>query len=173
MTETVPVADGMETDLDAICRSVIRLLETSHGVPARLRVEAGAASVEVEWPAANGAPGAPLSAGAAVVPPRAVATAGVAGATAPPVGEGDGTEFFICADTVGTFYHAAKPGAEPFVKVGDDLEAGRQVGIVEVMKLMTPVEADRPGRVVEMLVPDGSPVEFGQRLIACAPLGER
>jgi acetyl-CoA carboxylase biotin carboxyl carrier protein len=69
---------------------------------------------------------------------------------------------------VGTFYRAAEPGAAPFVQVGDPVETGQQVGIVEVMKLMTPVEADRPGRVVAILADDAVPVEHGQPLITCA-----
>ncbi|TDC72092.1 hypothetical protein E1200_00260 [Actinomadura sp. GC306] len=67
---------------------------------------------------------------------------------------------------VGTFYSAPEPGAEPFVAVGDEVRAGQQIAILEVMKLMTPVAADRAGRVVEVLVPDGTPVEFGTGLIA-------
>ena len=84
---------------------------------------------------------------------------------------GSGKEFCVLAPSVGTFYHAPEPGAATFVQVGEELETGRQVGILEVMKLMTPVVVDRPGRVVEFLVPDETPVEYGQPLIACAPPG--
>jgi acetyl-CoA carboxylase biotin carboxyl carrier protein len=67
---------------------------------------------------------------------------------------------------VGTFYSAPEPGAEPFVTVGDEVRAGQQIAILEVMKLMTPVGADRAGRVAEVLVPDGTSVEYGTGLIA-------
>jgi acetyl-CoA carboxylase biotin carboxyl carrier protein len=66
---------------------------------------------------------------------------------------------------VGTFHHAPEPGAAAFVSVGDLVAKGQPVGIVEAMKLMLPVEADRSGRVVAMLVENGMSVEFGERLI--------
>ena len=68
---------------------------------------------------------------------------------------------------VGTFYHASEPGADPFVSVGDLVSAGQQVGVVEAMKLFNAIDADQPGRVVEVLVPNATAVEYGQRLIAC------
>jgi len=74
--------------------------------------------------------------------------------------------FEVVAPLVGTFYRAAQPGGKPFVKVGDHVEPGQQVAIVEAMKLMNPVEADRPGCVAEFLLPDGTAVEYGQALIA-------
>jgi acetyl-CoA carboxylase biotin carboxyl carrier protein len=85
---------------------------------------------------------------------------------------GSGKGFCILAPSVGTFYHSPEPGAATFVQVGEELEAGKQVGILEVMKMMTPVVADRPGRVVEFLIPDGTPVEYGSPLIACTRLFE-
>ncbi|WP_079057207.1 acetyl-CoA carboxylase biotin carboxyl carrier protein [Streptomyces niveiscabiei] len=65
----------------------------------------------------------------------------------------------------------AEPGAEPFVEVGDRVKAGQQVAIVEVMKLMIPVEADRDAVVVEVLAGDGESVEYGQALFALGPVG--
>jgi acetyl-CoA carboxylase biotin carboxyl carrier protein len=70
---------------------------------------------------------------------------------------------------VGTFYHAAEPGADPYVSVGDEVEPGQVVGIVEAMKLMNPIAAEVPGTVVEVLVGNAQPVEFGQPLLALAP----
>ncbi|MEP6657527.1 MAG: acetyl-CoA carboxylase biotin carboxyl carrier protein [Betaproteobacteria bacterium] len=66
---------------------------------------------------------------------------------------------------VGTFYRAATPGAKAFVDVGDAVEAGDTLCIIEAMKLMNEIEADASGIVKEILVENGQPVEFGQPLI--------
>ncbi len=78
--------------------------------------------------------------------------------------------FSIKSPLVGTFYRAPAPGAEPFVKEGDLVEAGQVVAIVEAMKVMNEIEADRRGRVLKILVEDGEPVEYGQDLILLSPL---
>ena len=70
---------------------------------------------------------------------------------------------------VGTFYRAPEPGAAPFVTVGDLVRPGQVVGIVEAMKLMNEVTAERAGRVTEVLVDDGRPVEYDQPLVALDP----
>ena len=71
----------------------------------------------------------------------------------------------VTAQTLGTFYHAPKPGAEPFVSVGSKVNSDTIIGIVEVMKLMTSVPAGISGTVTEIIAPDGELVEFGQVLI--------
>jgi acetyl-CoA carboxylase biotin carboxyl carrier protein len=65
---------------------------------------------------------------------------------------------------VGTFYRSATPGAPPFVDVGDRVEEGTTLCIVEAMKLMNEIEADKGGIVKAILVDNGQPVEFGQPL---------
>jgi biotin carboxyl carrier protein len=75
----------------------------------------------------------------------------------------------VTAPLVGTFYRAPNPGAEPFVAVGQRVEPGQVVGIVEAMKVMNEITSDVAGRVVRILVEDGQPVEFGQPLIEIAP----
>jgi len=67
---------------------------------------------------------------------------------------------------VGTFYEAPSPGAPPFVKVGDTVEAGQVLCIVEAMKLMNEIESDVGGEIVKKLVANGQPVEYGQELFA-------
>ncbi|WP_052914431.1 acetyl-CoA carboxylase biotin carboxyl carrier protein [Protofrankia coriariae] len=69
---------------------------------------------------------------------------------------------------MGVFYRAPEPGAKPFVAEGDLITRGQQVAIIEAMKLMIPVEADASGRVLEILVADGTPVEHGQPLLTVA-----
>lgn len=144
-----------------LCRYAVELIGASRaggGGVRRVRVQVGDSSVELEWPETVVA----VADGPAVVLP---AVAPLARA----LPEIDDTHH-VCAPTVGTFYQAPEPGAPPFVAVGDLVEKGQQVGIVEAMKLMNPIEADLPGRVVEILVLDGTPVEYGQSLFAIVPL---
>ena len=67
---------------------------------------------------------------------------------------------------VGTFYESPSPGAAAFVKIGDQVENGQVLCIVEAMKLMNEIEADAAGEVVKRLVSNGQPVEYGQPLFA-------
>ena len=67
---------------------------------------------------------------------------------------------------VGTFYESPSPGAPPFVKVGDQVEVGQVLCIVEAMKLMNEIEADVAGEVVKRIATSGQPVEYGQPLFA-------
>ncbi len=67
---------------------------------------------------------------------------------------------------VGTFYASPSPGSPAFVKVGDQVEAGQALCIVEAMKLMNEIESDISGEIVKQLVQNGQPVEYGQPLFA-------
>jgi acetyl-CoA carboxylase biotin carboxyl carrier protein len=67
---------------------------------------------------------------------------------------------------VGTFYESPSPGAAPFVKVGDQVEVGQVLCIVEAMKLMNEIEADVAGEIVRQIATSGQPVEYGQPLFA-------
>ncbi|MDD3184730.1 MAG: acetyl-CoA carboxylase biotin carboxyl carrier protein [Anaerostipes sp.] len=71
----------------------------------------------------------------------------------------------VTAPLVGTFYEAPSEGADPFVKVGDKVEAGQVIGIVEAMKLMNEVESEVSGTVVAVVAKNGEMVEYGQPLI--------
>jgi len=70
---------------------------------------------------------------------------------------------------VGTFYEAPSPGAPPFVKVGDQVEVGQVLCIVEAMKLMNEIECDVAGEIVKKLVANGQPIEYGQELFSIRP----
>jgi acetyl-CoA carboxylase biotin carboxyl carrier protein len=70
---------------------------------------------------------------------------------------------------VGTFYEAPSPGAPPFVKIGDHVELGQVLCIVEAMKLMNEIECDVAGEVVKKLVTNGQPIEYGQELFIIRP----
>jgi acetyl-CoA carboxylase biotin carboxyl carrier protein len=70
---------------------------------------------------------------------------------------------------VGTYYESPSPGSPPFVKVGDQVETGQVLCIVEAMKLMNEIESDGAGELVKILVTNGQPVEYGQELFALRP----
>jgi len=70
---------------------------------------------------------------------------------------------------VGTYYESPSPGSPPFVKPGDQVEAGQVLCIVEAMKLMNEIEADISGEIVKKLVNNGAPIEYGQELFAIRP----
>jgi len=80
-----------------------------------------------------------------------------------PPGRSDLTE--ITSPMVGTFYRAAAPGEDPFVEVGNNVKVGQTICILEAMKLMNEIESEFNAEIVEMLVENGTPVEFGQVLM--------
>ena len=82
---------------------------------------------------------------------------------AAPPGRSDLTE--ITSPMVGTFYRAAAPGEEPFVEVGSNVKVGQTICILEAMKLMNEIESEFNAEIVEILVENGTPVEFGQVLM--------
>jgi acetyl-CoA carboxylase biotin carboxyl carrier protein len=107
-----------------------------------------------------------------VARPAAAPVVSVAGAPAPPApapaeAPAIGPEHpgAITAPMVGTVYIAPEPGAPPFVRVGDVVKKGQTLLIIEAMKTMNPVAADRDGRVARILVEDGAPTEYGEVLV--------
>ena len=80
-----------------------------------------------------------------------------------PLGRSDLTE--ITSPMVGTFYRAAAPGEDPFVEVGNKVNVGQTICILEAMKLMNEIESEFNAEIVEILVENGTPVEFGQVLM--------
>ena len=79
---------------------------------------------------------------------------------APPVETGHAVK----SPMVGTFYRSPSPGAKPFVEVGQSVKQGDTICIIEAMKLLNQIEADRAGTVKKILVENGQPVEYGQPL---------
>jgi acetyl-CoA carboxylase biotin carboxyl carrier protein len=98
---------------------------------------------------------APLAAPAAAAP-------AAASAPAAPQHEGD----LVTSPMVGTVYLQPEPGASPFIRLGDTVTEGQTLLIVEAMKTMNPIPAPRAGRILEILVSDAQPVEFGEPLVA-------
>jgi len=77
----------------------------------------------------------------------------------------DPPEVLITAPMIGTFYAAATPGAQPFVAEGDEVYVGQTIGIIEAMKIMNEIAADRAGVVEAILAGNGQPVEYGSPLM--------
>ncbi len=87
-----------------------------------------------------------------------------------PVSETEPAGIEVCSPMVGTFYHSPSPDSPPFVKVGDEVEPGQTLCIIEAMKLMNEIEAEQRGKVVKVLVENGQAVEFGQPLFLLEPV---
>jgi acetyl-CoA carboxylase biotin carboxyl carrier protein len=103
-----------------------------------------------------------LMASAPAAAPAPVAAAAPAAAAAAP----EVALHKVKSPIVGTFYESPSPGSAPFVKVGDVVEVGQVLCIVEAMKLMNEIEADAAGEIVERIAVSGQPVEYGQPLFA-------
>ena len=103
--------------------------------------------------------------------PHAVATPAPAPAASPAAGAEDG--HLVKSPIVGTFYRAAAPDAKPFVSPGDRVSKGQILCIVEAMKLMNEIESDCDGEILEALVANGQPVEYGEPLFRIRPAGAR
>jgi acetyl-CoA carboxylase biotin carboxyl carrier protein len=104
-------------------------------------------------------------AGVSHIPASAPARVELAAAAAP-VPEPEADFHIVRSPIVGTFYEAPSPGAPPFVKVGDAVEVGQVLCIVEAMKLMNEIECDVAGEVAKRFVANGQPIEYGQELFA-------
>jgi acetyl-CoA carboxylase biotin carboxyl carrier protein len=154
---------------DAVLELCDAAAQLARNLPAplhRLALRAGEYAVELEFALADQVPGLP----------GAVAVSATAAAAADRSDEGTGDAaaadgVIVRAPLVGTFYVAPSPGAEPFVRVGDEIEAGQPVGIVEAMKLMNQVVTEVGGTVVRIVADDASPVEYDQPLIEVDPGG--
>ncbi|WP_373937925.1 acetyl-CoA carboxylase biotin carboxyl carrier protein [Vibrio kanaloae] len=141
-------------------KKLIELVEES-GI-SELEISEGEESVRISRNST--APVAPVHYAAAPAPvaapaPAAAPVAVEAAAPAAPTGHQ------VLSPMVGTFYGAPSPDAKPFVKVGQSVTAGETLCIVEAMKMMNQIEADKSGIVTAILVEDGQPVEFDQALV--------
>lgn len=139
-------------------KKLIELIEES-GVT-EIEIREGDASVRISR---GGAPhAAPLVSPAAPLPVAAPAATPAAVVPAAPDGH------VITSPMVGTYYASAAPGAPPFVKVGQTVRQGDPLCIIEAMKIMNPIEADRAGTIVSIMAENGQPVEFEQPLFVIA-----
>lgn len=105
----------------------------------------------------------PQGAPAPAAPSAPPASEGSGGATEG-VGEAEFSGHIVRSPMVGTFYRAPSPGAKPFVQEGQEVSAGDTLCIIEAMKMLNQIEADKSGRVRSVMVDNGQPVEFDQPL---------
>ncbi|PZR32896.1 acetyl-CoA carboxylase biotin carboxyl carrier protein [Caulobacter segnis] len=132
-------------------------IEVEHaGLKIRVARELTAAPVNYVQAAAPAYAPAPAAA-----PAAAAAAPAAEAAPAPAAARGDAVK----SPMVGTAYLSPQPGADAFVKVGDTVSAGQTLLIVEAMKTMNPIAAPKAGKIVEILVADAQPVEFGEPLV--------
>src|SRR5437762_3723242 len=144
-------------------KTLIELVETS-GI-AELEIQEGEERVRITRALMHPQPGTaappthapPLSAGPSM-------SSAPVEAAAPPETEGH----VVKSPMVGTFYRSASPGAKPFVEVGDSVQHGDVLCIVEAMRLMNEIEADASGTIKAVIAENGQPVEFGQPLFIIA-----
>jgi len=151
-----PAADPIDARLvrrlaDILTETGLSEIEVEHGgLKIRVAKNLVAAPMQV------------MHAAAAPVAPAAPAAAAPAAAEAAPTVRAKGDE--VKSPMVGSVYLQPEPGSEPFVKVGDTVAAGQTLMIIEAMKTMNPIPAPKAGKVLEILVEDGQPVEFGEPL---------
>jgi len=143
-------------------KKLIELLDES-GI-AEIEITEGEESVRISRYSQN-APPAPVAAVAA--PVAAAAPVAVAAPAAPEaaVPEPEEEGFSVTAPMVGTFYASSSPGAAPYVQVGDRINEGDTLCIIEAMKMMNQIDADVSGVIKSIRVQNGEPVEYGQILI--------
>jgi acetyl-CoA carboxylase biotin carboxyl carrier protein len=135
----------------------------------KVKIKRAADTVAVPIPEARYVTVHPAAAPAVV--PAPVAATPVPAAAEPAAKGGAAEEGWhgVRSPIVGTFYEAPSPGAPPFVKVGDRVEVGQVLCIVEAMKLMNEIECDVAGEIVKKLVTNGQPIEYGQELFLIRP----
>jgi acetyl-CoA carboxylase biotin carboxyl carrier protein len=149
-------------------KKLIELLEES-GI-AEIEIKEGEEAVRISrMPTGSNAPhGYPPFTHVASVPmamspqleaPKAAAAPAVEGPAKPKP-----NEHVITAPMVGTFYASPSPGAKPFIEIGDEIKVGQVLCIIEAMKMMNQIEADKAGKVTSIMARNGDPVEFGQPL---------
>ncbi len=141
------------SEIEGLVRSLVGMMRG--GSITELDVAFGSVSIRLRGQLAGGA--------SATVAAPAVPTAG----EPPPIAA---AEHVITAPMIGTFYAAPSPGEPPFVEVGDPVEVGQVVGVIEAMKIMNEIVADAAGIVTAILVANAQPVEYGSPLIRLGAL---
>jgi len=129
-----------------------------------LEVTSGGRTVRI-----SAQPGGVTTAAAPALSPPASQAPAVHAASAVEAAQVADNRVVITSPMVGTFYRAPAPDADPYVEVGTQVEVGQTVCIIEAMKLMNEIESEVKGRIVQMLVENAQPVEFGQKLFLVEP----
>ena len=146
-------------------KKLIELLDDS-GI-AEIEITEGEESVRISRYSAHAPVAAPAVAAAPVAAPAAPAAAPATPAATPVAASAESVEedgYEVTAPMVGTYYSSSSPGAAPYVQVGDRVNEGDTLCIIEAMKMMNQIEADVSGVVKSIRIQNGEPVEFGQTL---------
>ncbi|MFH0255674.1 acetyl-CoA carboxylase biotin carboxyl carrier protein [Vibrio rumoiensis] len=143
-------------------KKLIELVEES-GI-AELEISEGEESVRINRYSNQAAPAAPVQYAAAPAPAAPVAAPAAAEPAAPAAAPVE-TGHKVLSPMVGTFYRSPSPEAKSFIEIGQSVQEGQTLCIVEAMKMMNQIEADKTGVVKAILVEDGQPVEFDQPLV--------
>ena len=139
----------LKTLIDLVSESNVSELEITEAEGKVRIVKGGVASAHAQAPA-YAAPLSPMPAGpAAPVAPPPEAPAG----------------HVVKSPMVGTFYRSASPGAKPFIEIGSQVKEGETICIIEAMKILNEIEADKSGTVTRVLCQNGQAVEYGQALV--------
>ena len=145
----------LKTLIDLVSESNISELEITEA-DGKVRIVKSDGTVAVPLAQAMPVMAAPVAA--------APAAAGAAAAAAAPAAAPVETGHVVKSPMVGTFYRASGPNAKAFVEVGQQVKEGQAICIIEAMKIMNEIDADKAGTVTKILVENGQPVEFGQPL---------
>ena len=150
-----PAADPIDARLvrrlaDILTETGLSEIEVEHS-GLKIRVAKTLTAAPMQMMHSSPAAAAPVAPASAAAPAEAAAPVRATGDT-------------VNSPMVGSVYLQPEPGAEPFVKVGDTVTAGQTLMIVEAMKTMNPIPAPKAGKILEILVEDGQPVEFGEPL---------
>lgn len=143
----------LKTLIDLVSESNVSELEITEAEGKVRIVKSGGAVVQQYAPAP-----APMAPAPAAQPAAAPVAELPAPAPAEPAGH------VVKSPMVGTFYRASSPGAKPFVEVGSQVKEGETICIIEAMKILNEIEADKSGTVTQILVQNGQAVEYGQPL---------
>ena len=150
--------------IDLVEESGIAELEVTEGEEKVKIVKGSGSGKEVVVLSPTAMPVSASMAQTAGVPPIAPAAAPAPVAGTPTALEGH----IVKSPMVGTFYRAGAPGAKPFVEVGDTVKVGQTICVIEAMKLMNEIEADKDGVIKAIMVENGQPVEYGEPLMMIA-----
>jgi acetyl-CoA carboxylase biotin carboxyl carrier protein len=157
--------DEIRELIELVGSSGVSSVEVEHA-GSRLRIEGHA---PVTAATASAVAANPVAATQATAPTPVPAASPSGGGSAPDAGGDEDGLHPISSPIVGTFYRAPNPDADPYVKVGDFVERGQTLCIVEAMKLMNEIECDQSGTVVKVLPENAQPVEFGEQLFLIRP----
>jgi len=160
--------------IETVCATGVAELEVQRGENrVWIKRTGGVVTQEIHVPAQQMAAPVPAAIGPSGAVPVAPASVTIAAPqAAPSPGQPDLTDPTLEAvksPIVGTFYEAAAPGSDPFVRVGDSIRPGQVLCIIESMKLMNEIEAEISGTVVKRLIENGQPVEYGEALFLVKP----